>query len=260
MYGQPNRVKEALQRADVSLGSLTLLQEPSVGEILGLAGYDFLVIDTEHAAADEQTVLGMVRACEAARLTPIVRVRSANEKELLWALDTGAGGVLVPMLETPEQARDVVRFTHYPPLGDRTLCSASRAAGHGTQRGDFPKFLEWFNASVVTVGLIETPLGLDNVESIAGEGIDVLMLGRADLSVKLGLGYAPHHPQVEEAANHFVERVKEAGAAAGVLAYSVQDALQWIRKGVRFVAYSQPEMILSDVYQAARRDIQQELS
>lgn len=259
MFGQPNRVKDALAEGEVSLGSLTLLQEPAVGEILGLAGYDFLVIDTEHAAADEQTVLAMVRACEAARLTPIVRVRRGEEKELLWALDTGAGGVLVPMLETPEQARDVVRFTHYPPAGDRTLCSASRAAGHGTQRGDFTPFLEWFNSTVLTVGLVETPTGLDNLEAIAASGIDVLMLGRADLSLKLGLGYAPQHPEVEKAAQLFVERVAAAGATAGVLAYSPADALEWIRRGARFVAYSQPEMILSDVYRAARQDILREL-
>lgn len=260
MYGQQNRVKDALREGEVTLGSLTLLQEPAVGEILGLAGYDFLVIDTEHAAADEQTVLSMVRACEAARVTPIVRVRRAEEKELLWALDSGAGGVMVPMLETAEQARDVVRFTHYPPLGDRTLCSASRAAGHGTQRDDFVQFLEWFNASVVTVGLVETPRGLDNLEAIAAEGIDVLMLGRADLSLKLGHGYAPQHPEVEKAAQLFVERVTAAGVVAGVLAYSAADALEWIRRGVRFVAYSQPEMILSDVYRAARQDILRELS
>lgn len=255
MYGQPNRVKEALRKGELSLGSLTLLQEPAVGEILGFAGYDFLVIDMEHAGADEQSVLAMVRACEAAGVTPLVRVRRAEEKELLWALDSGAGGVLVPVVETAEQARAITRFTHYPPVGDRTLCSATRAAGHGAQRRDFPRFLEWFNDSIVTVGLVETPTGLDNLEAILAEGIDVLMLGRADLSLKLGLGYSPEHPEVEKAADQFVERVIAAGAVAGVLAYSPADALGWINKGVRFVAYSQPEMILSDVYRAAREDI-----
>lgn len=260
MFGQKNRVKVALEEGEVTLGSLTLLQEPAIGEILGLTGFDFLVIDTEHAAADEQTVLAMVRACEAANVTPIVRVRRGEEKELLWALDTGAGGVLVPILETAEQARDIVRFTHYPPVGDRTLCSASRAAGHGTQRGDFTQFLEWFNSSVVTIGLVETPEGLRNLDEIASSGIDILMLGRADLSLKMGLGYAPGHPQVQEAAEDFVDRVTAGGAAAGVLAYSAADALEWIRRGVRFVAYSQPEMILSDAYRQARQAITDGLS
>lgn len=211
-----------LREGKTALGSLTLLQEPATGEILGGIGYDFLIIDMEHAGADEQTVLTMVRACEAADVTPLVRLRRVEEKELLWALDTDAGGVVLPMIEMAEDAREIFRLSHYPPAGDRKLCSAARASGHGTQRHDFGKFLECPNDSVATVCLIETPEGLEKVEAIVAEGIDVLMLGRGDLSVKMGLGYAPNHPSV---------------------------------LGARFIVYSQPEMVLSDSYRAARDDI-----
>lgn len=255
MYPRPNRVTTALRENRLAMGSLTLLQEPAIGEILGSIGYDFLIIDMEHAGADEQTVLTMVRACESANLTPLVRLRRVDEKELLWALDTGAGGVVLPMIETAEDAREIFRLTHYPPEGDRTLCSAARASGHGTQRHDFGKFLEWSNQSVATVCLIETPLGLENVEAIIAEGIDVLMLGRGDLSVKMGLGYAPNHPLVLEAARKFVSRVVAAGATAGVLAYSAKDAKEWIDLGAKFLVYSQPEMVLSDTYRAAWDEI-----
>jgi 2-keto-3-deoxy-L-rhamnonate aldolase RhmA len=255
VYPQSNRVTSGLSDGAVVLGSLTLLQEPAIGEILGGLGYDFLIIDMEHAGADEQTVLTMVRACEAANVTPLVRLRRVDEKELLWALDTGAGGVVLPMIETPEDARAIFRLSHYPPIGDRTLCSAARSAAHGTQRHDFGRYLEWSNDSVATVCLIETPLGLDNVEAIVAEGIHVLMLGRGDLSVKMGLGYAPNHPLVLEAARDFVRRVAAAGGVAGVLAYSSADALEWIDLGARFIVYSQPEMVLSDAYRAARDEI-----
>lgn len=159
------------------------------------------------------------------------------------------------MVETAEQARDIVRLSSYPPKGERTLCSASRAAGHGTQRHDFGTFLEWSNNTLVTVGLVETPAGLDNLEAIVAEGVDVLMLGRGDLSVKMGLGYAPHHPDVLSAARDFVERVVAAGATAGMLAYSTEDARTWVECGARFIVYSQPEMLLSDSYRAAREAI-----
>jgi 2-keto-3-deoxy-L-rhamnonate aldolase RhmA len=256
MYPRTNRIVSALRGDNaIALGSLTLLQEPAIGEILGAIGYDFLIVDMEHAGADEQTVLAMVRACESANLTPLVRLRRVEEKELLWALDTGAGGVVLPMVETPEQAREIVRLTHYPPRGDRTLCSASRAAGHGTQRNDFGKFLEWFNDSIITVCLIETPTGLGNLESIVAEGVDVLMLGRGDLSLKMGFGYAPNHPAVLAAARDFVQRVVAAGGTAGVLVYSAQDAREWIALGARFIVYSQPEMLLSDSYRAAREEL-----
>lgn len=255
MYPRPNHVVTALKRGEIALGSLTLLQEPAIGEILGANGFDFLIIDMEHAAASEQTVLSMVRACEAADLTPLIRLRRVEEKELLWALDTGAGGLVLPMIETAEQAREIMRVTRYPPQGQRTLCSAARASGHGSQRHEFGQFLQWFNDSIVTVCLIETPEGLANVEAIIAEGVDVLMLGRADLSIKLGLGYAPNHPDVLKMAHDFVDRVVAGGATAGVLAYSPRDALEWIKCGAKFIVYSQPEMMLSDGYRAARNEI-----
>ena len=255
MYPRRNRVTSNLREGRLTLGSLTLLQEPAIGEILGGIGYDFLIIDMEHAGADEQTVLSMVRACEAADVTPLVRLRRVEEKELLWALDTGAGGVVLPMIESVEDARTVVNLTHYPPEGERTLCSAARASGHGTQRHDFGKFLKWSNETIATVCLIETPVGLDNVEAIIAEGIDVLMLGRGDLSVKMGLGYAPNHPEVLKAAREFVPRVVAAGGTAGVLAYSAEDAREWIDLGAKFIVYSQPEMVLSNAYRAAWDDI-----
>jgi len=255
MYPRPNRIVTALNRGEIALGSLTLFQEPAIGEIMGANGFDFLIIDMEHAAASEQTVLSMVRACEAADLTPLIRLRRVEEKEILWALDTGAGGVVLPMIETAEQAREIVRVTHYPPRGQRTLCSATRASGHGSQRHDFGRFLQWFNESIVTVCLVETPEGLENLEAIIAEGIDVVMLGRADLSIKLGLGYAPSHPDVLRMAHEFVDRAVSAGATAALLSYSPQDALEWIKCGAKFIVYSQPEMMLSDGYRAAREAI-----
>jgi len=96
MYPRPNRIIKALNGGEIALGSLTLLQEPAIGEILGANGFDFLIIDMEHAAASEQTVLSMVRACEAANVTPLIRLRRVEEKELLWALDTGAAGWCCP--------------------------------------------------------------------------------------------------------------------------------------------------------------------
>jgi 2-keto-3-deoxy-L-rhamnonate aldolase RhmA len=252
MYPQRNRVAAALADNRVALGSLTLLQEPAVGEILGSLSYDFLIIDTEHAAADEQSVLAMVRAAEAGGTTPLIRLRQIEEKDMLWALDTGAGGLVLPLVETGEQAAEAVRLTQYPPAGDRTLCSAARVAGHGTARGDFDSYLAWAAQNVTTVCLVETPTGLSNLDDILAADIDVLMLGRADLSVKLGLGYQPTHPDVQALAVDFVKRVVAGGRTAGMLAYSPEEARQWIDLGVRFVAYSQAEMLLSTAYRQAR--------
>lgn len=255
MIGHRNRVLQAFAEDRVALGSLTLLQEPAIPEILGRCGYDFLIIDMEHAAADEQTVLTMVRAAEAAGVTPLVRLRRAEPKELLWALDTGAGGVVLPVVESGEQAHAIVASAFYPPRGARTVCSATRAAGHGTQRGDFDAYLQWAAHNVLTIGLVETVKGVEALDDILEAGIDVIMLGRADLSLDMGLGYAPWHPDVVKASYDVVDRVIASGATAGVLAYSPAEAQEWIDRGVRFVVYSQPEMMLSDLYASARREI-----
>lgn len=251
MIGSTNKVVSALEEGRPAIGSLTLLQDPAVGEILGRCGYDFLVIDSEHAAADEQSVLAMVRGAQSAGCTPIVRVRHAERKEILWALDTGAGGVLVPVLESGDQARAVVEAAHYPPRGRRTVCSATRAAGHGTARKDFGEYLAWADHNVITIGLVETRRGVEELDDILASGIDVVMLGRADLSLDMGLGYAPWHPEVVAASHDVVERAVDAGVTPGVLAYSVSEAHEWMDRGVSFVVFSQPEMLLSDAYGAA---------
>ncbi|WP_165818063.1 aldolase/citrate lyase family protein [Microbacterium sp. Gd 4-13] len=250
MIGSTNKVVAALKAGEVALGSLTLLQDAAIGEILGRCGYDFLIIDTEHAAADEQTVLGMVRGSQAANLTPLIRLRSADPKQILWALDTGAGGIVMPTVESGEDARAFVNASYYPPRGRRTVCSATRAAGHGTARGGFSEYLDWAAENVITVALVETKRGMDALDDILASGIDVVMLGRADLSLDMGLGYAPWHPEVMAASELVVERALAAGVVPGVLAYSPEEARTWIAKGVKFVAYSQPEMILSDVYRS----------
>jgi 2-keto-3-deoxy-L-rhamnonate aldolase RhmA len=255
VIGQDNKVVAALEGGGMALGSLTLLQEPAIGEILGRCGYDFLIIDTEHAAADEQSVLAMVRAAQSASLTPLIRLRRGDPKEILWALDTGAGGVVIPVLESGEQARTLMRSAFYPPRGARTVCSATRAAGHGTARGDFQEYLDWADHNVVTVGLVETVRGMEALDDILGSGIDVVMLGRADLSLDMGLGYAPWHPDVMAASHDVVKRALAAGVVPGVLAYSPEEAREWMALGVRFVVYSQPEMVLSDAYRAGRAAI-----
>jgi 2-keto-3-deoxy-L-rhamnonate aldolase RhmA len=248
MIGSTNKVARALRGGEVTLGSLTLLQDPAIGEILGRCGYDFLVIDTEHAGADEQTVLAMVRGAQAAGVTPLVRLRNSDHKQILWALDTGAGGIVVPTVESGEQARALVDAAFYPPRGKRTVCSATRAAGHGTARRNFNEYLEWAAENVVTVVLVETVRGMEALDDILASGVDVVMLGRADLSLDMGLGYSPWHPDVMAASDRVIEAALAAGVTPGVLAYSPEEARQWMEKGVGFVAYSQPEMLLSDAY------------
>lgn len=243
-----NRALSRVRSGAPAFGTLSLLPEPSLPELVGAVGYDFFVIDTEHAADDGQDLVHMIRACEAADITPIVRIRHIEEKEILWILDSGAQGLMLPLLESAEMARMAVTLSHYPPMGSRTLCSASRSAGHGAYRSDLKPYLEHSNSNVLLVGLIETPLGIENLHEIVREDIHVFCVGRADLSLKLGYPYAPQHPEVVDATKRILEVVLAAGKDGGVVAYSAEDAESWMSFGCRFIIYSQPEIVLANAF------------
>jgi 2-keto-3-deoxy-L-rhamnonate aldolase RhmA len=245
-------LRARLAAGETVLGTLSLLPEPSLPEIAGWAGFDFYVADTEHVAVEGQHLAHIVRAARSAGIDPLVRVRHVEEKELLWTLDMGVEGFMIPLLEDAATARTAYELSRYPPDGRRTLCSASRATRHGTRRGyDFPDYLRSANDDTVIVGLVETLTGIENLNAILREGVDVICVGRGDLSIKLGFPYEPLHPEVTKLTRRIVETTIEAGKAASVVAYTIADAREWIERGCRFVIYSQPEMILADHYRKA---------
>lgn len=253
-----NRTKARLAAGEVAIGTLSLLPEPGLAELAGGAGLDFFIIDMEHVAIAGQHVAHMTRAAQSAGTTAIVRVRWAEEKTLLWVLDTGVEGLMVPLVDDAATARRIYELTHYPPDGVRTVCSDTRAASHGTQRTDLRPYLANANNELLLIALLETPEAVENAADIAKEPIDVFCIGRADLSLKMGLGYAPRHPAVDEATKRTLSAVIDAGKTAGVLAYDVDDAEEWIRFGCRFVIYSQPEELLAIEYRNALATLRHE--
>lgn len=262
MYPHKSRTKEKLRKGEVAFGSLSLVLEPAFAELLGAANYDFLVADTEHTAGDGGRVQNMIRACQAGGITPIVRVRHVEEKEMLWVLDSGAEGLMIPLLESADVAREAYRLSHYPPMGERTLCSATRTAGHGVYRGNFAPFVANVNSEMLLMGLIESPEAAGRIKEIVAvrEGVDVIFAGRADLSMKLGLTYNVTHPRVIDMTKRILEATMEAGKIAGVLAYDVEDARRWMDFGCRLIIYSQPEILLSNCYNDALASMNQHAS
>ncbi len=246
-----NRIRERFAASEVALGTLSLLPEPALAEIAGAAGADFFVIDMEHAAIDGQTISHMIRAAQSANVSPIVRIREVDEKTFLWVLDSGAEGLMVPLIEDRMTARRAYELSHYPPDGVRTICSASRAAAHGGYRSDMKPYLERSNANTILIGLLESPEAVEIAGEIAKEPLDIYIIGRGDLSLKMGFPYAPWHPSVVEVTKRALSDVMDAGRKGGVLAYDLEDAQQWIDFGCEFVIYSQPEMILSSHYAGA---------
>ena len=239
---------------EIVFGTLSLIPEPALPEIAGACGFDFYVADTEHVALDGQALAHVIRAARSAGISPLVRVRQVEEKALLWRLDTGPDGIVAPLVEAT--VRLAHELTHFPPDGRRTLCSASRAALHGARRGDdFIDYLRESNEKTLLVGLIETPKGIENLDAILAEQINVLFVGRSDLSLKMLHTYAPRHPDVTEATHLIVDRTVAAGKAAAMLTYDIEDAQYWMEAGCTVLIYSQPEMILSNHHREALQSL-----
>lgn len=184
------------------------IPEPAVATILGYSGVDFVMVDAEHGPFTLSSMRACVAAVQATRANVVVRTASSDRVEIRQLLDLGADGVIVPHIESAEQARAVVAASRYPPDGTRGVGSA-RANRYGL---DLAACLEGANSSVAVMVIIESRRGVDNAAGIASvPGLDGILVGPTDLAADLGLGVQPGHPSVLEAIEAVVTSAMEVG-------------------------------------------------
>lgn len=230
---QVNRLRERFQNGRAAIGTFVNMSMPDVLEVLGWAGLDFAVIDTEHAPISLQSVGNLIRAAEISNLAPIVRVPSASAQNIFQALDAAALGVQVPQVRDAQDATLVVRAARYNPLGLRGLAPL-RSCKYGMALDD--DYFRAANKAVLIVVQIETPEALENLEAIARvEGIDVMFVGPMDLSVALGVQGKTKHPGVEAATQRIIDKARAAGKVAGIAVGTTEEALQCIDQGFQYI-------------------------
>lgn len=194
---RPNRLKQALRDDRTVFGLFCSTPNPLVVEMIGYAGFDFVIIDTEHALVNPETLENMVRAADVAGLTALVRVPHISSGAILRALDAGAGGVVIPQVRSREDAQRAVAASRYYPDGERSL-NAGRAAGFG--KTDLGSYIQRANREVLVVLMIEDRQGVEALpEILAVPGIDLVLEGAADLSQSLGVPWQTRHPLVRDA-------------------------------------------------------------
>lgn len=192
-----NKLKRALADGKTVFGLLNSIPSPLVVEMIGYAGYDFVILDMEHACVNLETLENMVRAAECAGVTALVRVPDAAPEIILRALDCGALGIVVPHVRRRADAEQAVAASRYHPLGCRGI-SGGRTTGFGAI--DLPTYFERANAEIMVVAMIEDREGVDNLESILSvPGIDLVLEGAIDLSQSYGVPGQPLHPEVQGA-------------------------------------------------------------
>ena len=226
-----NRFKHALAAGRLQIGLWSSLLNPMALEALGGAGADWVLIDCEHGPGDPNEVLAALQAMQAGTATAIVRPAWNDLVLLKRYLDLGVNAVLIPMVQTAEEARAAVAATRYPPDGIRGVASGTRANRFGRVKDYF----KLATSEMCVLVQVETKPALDRIEEIAAvEGVDGVFIGPSDLAAALGHLGNPLHPDVQAAIQAAPKRL--GGKPAGILTPVVADAKRYIDWGYKFVA------------------------
>lgn len=229
-----NRFKQRLAQDPAQIGLWLGLADAYCAELAANAGFDWLLIDGEHAPNDLRGMLAQLQAVAPYASEAIIRPVIGDTALIKQILDIGAQTLLVPMVESAEQARQLVRAVHYPPQGVRGVGSALARA---SRWNSIPGYLDHANAQMCLLVQIENQEGLANLDAIAAvDGVDGVFIGPADLSASMGHRGNPGHPDVQAAIEDAIARINKAGKAAGILSADEKLARRYIELGAKFVA------------------------
>lgn len=250
-----NTVKSKLAAGHVPLGTFVFeFNTPGIARIIAEAGADFLVYDMEHTGWSVETIRTLIATTRSKQLVPLVRVPTTEYDFIARVLDMGAMGVMVPMVESAEQARTIVAAAKYPPEGRRG--AAFGIAHDDYAGGNIVEKIRSANREGLLLAQIETAAGLAQVDEIAAvPGIDVLWIGQFDLSLSLGIPGELAHPRMIAAMDDVIAACRRHGKVAGIMAPDLASGHELLRQGFRMLSYS------GDLwtYQAALRQALAEL-
>ncbi len=225
-----NVVKDMLKAGKTAVGATASLDSP-VG-LLADAGFDFLLFDTQHSAVGIKELQHQLRAMRGKKAIPIVRVGDNYQDQICYALDIGAKGIIVPMVNSKEEAEHVVRCCKYPPEGIR---SAAGMRGEWGEFEDFDEYMSAVNEELLIIPMVETLKALKNLDEILSvPGIDVLLVGPSDLSIALGIALDYLNPKYQETLDKIAKACNDAGVIPGM--YFIpggQDPSAFVERGFR---------------------------
>ncbi len=234
MQTPPNIFKQAIRRPGAQIGLWLGLADPYAAELCATAGFDWLLVDGEHAPNDLRSMLAVLQAVAPYASQPVVRVPHGDAALIKQVLEIGATTLLVPMVESAAQARELVRAMRYPPAGIRGVGSG---LARSSRWSAYPQYLIEANDRVALLLQVETTTALEQLDAIAAvDGVDGVFIGPSDLSASMGFLGQPGHPTVRATIEQAIARILAAGKAPGILAVDETLARRYIELGARFVA------------------------
>lgn len=244
-----NAFRQNLLAGKKLIGCWSALASPISTEVLGYAGFDWLLLDGEHAPNELSNFILQLMALKDSKSAPVVRPQANDPVVIKRLLDSGFYNFLIPYVETAEEAAQAVASTRYPPAGIRGVSVSHRGNRYGTVKDYFAQS----NNNISVIVQIESQQGLDNLDAIAQvEGIDGIFVGPSDLSAALGYIGQANHPAVQAAIRHIFERAKAHGKACGILAPVEADAQRYLQWGATFVAVGSDLGVFRSATQALR--------
>lgn len=236
-----NRFKEGLGHG-TQIGCWAGLTSGYAAEVLATTGFDWLLVDGEHAPNTLASLLAQLQAIAAYDTAAVVRIVDHDPALIKQVLDIGAQTLMVPMVDTPEQAEALVAAMHYPPRGKRGIGGGLIRA---TRWGSVSDYLSRAHEELCLIVQVESRAAVDNVDAIATvEGVDAVFIGPYDLSAGLGHPGNPTHPDVRTCIETVIEQVKVTGKAVGILATEEADARHYRALGCDFIAAAVDVMLL----------------
>lgn len=213
------------------------VRNPNLAYLLAECGFDFFIIDNEHGAYSPETISNMIAAARGAGISIVVRIPEIRREAIMKPLDSGATGLLVPMVDTAEQAEEIMTFAKYPPMGNRGVALSRAHSSYG--QPDAVEYLEQANRKTFIAVQAESPRAIENLDSIATTpGVDAIFVGPADLSVSMGIPGQLTHPKEVEAIEKVIAICREHDVVPGIHMAKLETLEDWIRRGMRFVTFS----------------------
>ena len=219
-----------------SLGSWITIGHPAVAEIMSAAGFDWLTIDLEHSAISIERAEELIRVIDLSGVKPLVRLSSNNSEQIKRVMDSGAHGIIVPMVKTEKEARQAIDAVHYPPLGNRSV-GLARAQEYGV---GFQKYFEWQKENAMVLVQIEHVEAVENIDAIFSvEGLSGYIVGPYDLSASMGIPGQFEHEKMLTA----LDRIKDSAEAhkipsgIHIVEPDVDELRKRVSQGYKFIAY-----------------------
>jgi 4-hydroxy-2-oxoheptanedioate aldolase len=237
-------LKKRLLAGEAVLGTFVGTDSADLVEILGISGFDFVILDMEHAPGTPQSIMGQIRAAEGRGVSVLARVPNIERTTVLRALDTGVSGILAPQVNDAAAAQAFSDAALYPPLGCRGF-AATRATGYGSV-ASIPDYLAEADSDLLRAVQCETEQAVRNIGAIAGlDYIDMIFVGPYDLSLSLGVPGNLFHPKMTAAVDTILAACKEQGKLTGVYVSAPEEAKKRLEQGFTFIAYSMDTLIFS---------------